>query len=152
MHCADKKTRINTNGQANLIHGRDVTDVVVDSCDVINVSLNQCSAKKYDEVCRSVYGEKAFDALLEFASLCKSKGGNVVFSVVDVIGGEGRAKVPQHCRGHGHTAAREGEGMNLNYDRQFEEIKKAARRQQASAARVLRSLRHLLPDENTGRL
>lgn len=44
--------------------------------------------KKYDEVCRSVYGERAFDALLEFASLCKAKGGNVVFSVVDVIGGE----------------------------------------------------------------
>mgnify|MGYP001782906490 CR=1 FL=1 len=88
LHCADKKTRVNTNGHTNLIHGRDVTDVVVDSCDVINVSLNQCSAKKYDEVCRSVYGEKAFDALLEFASLCKAKGGNVVFSVVDVIGGE----------------------------------------------------------------
>ena len=81
-----KVTRINTNGQANLIHKQDVTDVIVTSCDVINISLNECNAIKYQAHCKSIYGEKAFDALLEFATLCLQKGGNVVFSVVDSIG------------------------------------------------------------------
>lgn len=86
LHCIDKTTRINTNGQANLIHGRDVTDVIVTSCDVINVSLNESTAQKYQRHCRSIYGEKAYDALIEFAKLCKQRGGNVIFSVVDSIG------------------------------------------------------------------
>lgn len=86
LHCIDKTTRINTNGQANLIHGKDVTDVIVDSCDVINVSLNECNSAKYQQHCRSCFGEKAYDELLKFAQLCKQRGGNVVFSVVDSIG------------------------------------------------------------------
>ena len=86
LHCVDKTTRINTNGQANLIHGEDVTDVIVDSCDVINVSLNECSADKYQARCHSVYGAAAFDELLKFAKACKDRGGNVILSVVDVIG------------------------------------------------------------------
>lgn len=86
LHCIDKTTRINTNGQANLIHNGDVSEIVVDSCDVINVSLNECTAEKYQQHCKSVFGAKAFDALLDFANKCKKRGGNVVFSVVDSIG------------------------------------------------------------------
>ena len=85
LHCVDKTTRINTNGQANLIAGEDVTDLIVTSCDVINVSLNECNAAKYQAHCKSKFGEKAFDAMLEFAELCKRRGGNVIFSVVDSI-------------------------------------------------------------------
>lgn len=86
LHCKDKKTRINTNGQANLIHKRDVTDILVTGCDTINVSLNESTAEKYQQHCKSIFGKKAFDALVEFASLCRQRGGNVVFSVVDSIG------------------------------------------------------------------
>jgi len=86
LHCIDKTTRINTNGQANLINGKDVTDIIVTACDVINVSLNESNAAKYQKHCRSIYGEKAYGALLEFADLCKKRGGNVIFSVVDSIG------------------------------------------------------------------
>ncbi len=86
LHCVDKTTRINTNGQANLIHGRDVSDVIADSCNVVNVSLNECNADKYQEHCNSVFGTKAFDELLQFAQLCKQRGANVIFSVVDSIG------------------------------------------------------------------
>lgn len=88
LHCIDKSTRINTNGQANLIHNADVTDVIVTSCDVINVSLNECDAQKYQRHCNSKFGLKAYDAVIEFAKLCKERGGNVVFSVVDSIGAE----------------------------------------------------------------
>lgn len=86
LHCLDKTTRINTNGQSNLIHGEDVTDIIVTSCDVINVSLNECTAAKYQKHCQSIYGEKAYEALLDFAKLCKQRGGKVIFSVVDSIG------------------------------------------------------------------
>ena len=86
LHCTDKTTRINTNGQGNLIHKRDITDVIVTSCDIINVSLNESTAEKYQKHCKSIFGTSAFSALLEFAKLCKQRGGNVVFSVVDSIG------------------------------------------------------------------
>lgn len=86
LHCVDKTTRINTNGQANLIHNRDVSDVIATSCDVINISLNECDAEKYQRHCKSIFGTKAFDALLEFAQLCRQRGAKVVFSVVDSIG------------------------------------------------------------------
>ena len=86
LHCLDKTTRINTNGQANLIHKKDVSDVIATSCDVINVSLNECTAQKYQQHCQSIFGEGAFAELINFAKLCKQRGGNVVFSVVDSIG------------------------------------------------------------------
>ncbi len=86
LHCVDKTTRINTNGQGNLINKRDVTDVIVTSCDTINVSLNECCKEKYQAHCKSIFGADAFDELLNFAKLCKQRGGNVVFSVVDSIG------------------------------------------------------------------
>ena len=86
LHCVDKTTRINTNGQANLINEEDVTELIVTSCDVINVSLNESTAEKYQQHCKSIFGTKAYDGLIEFATLCKQKGGNVVFSVVDSIG------------------------------------------------------------------
>lgn len=88
LHCIDKTTRINTNGQANLINKQDVSDLIVTSCDVINISLNECNATKYQQHCKSIYGEKAFDALIEFATLCKQRGGKVIFSVVDSIGAQ----------------------------------------------------------------
>lgn len=94
LHCVDKTTRINTNGQGNLIHGKDITDVIAASCDIVNVSLNECNAEKYQAVCKSKFGAKAFDALLEFAQLCRQRGAKVVFSVVDSIG----EKDVQACR------------------------------------------------------
>ena len=86
LHCLDKTTRINTNGQANLIHKKDVSDIIVTSCDVINVSLNESTAEKYQQHCKSEFGAGAFAELLNFAKLCKQRGGHVVFSVVDSIG------------------------------------------------------------------
>ncbi len=88
LHCVGKTTRINTNGQANLIHKEDVSSIVADCCDVVNVSLNAPDAKKYQQHCKSIFGEKAFDSMLEFATLCKQRGAKVVFSVVDSIGEE----------------------------------------------------------------
>lgn len=86
LHCVDKTTRINTNGQGNLINKRDITDIIVASCDVINVSLNECCSEKYQAHCKSIFGQAAYDAMIDFAKQCKARGGKVVFSVVDSIG------------------------------------------------------------------
>ena len=85
LHCVDKTTRINTNGQANLIHKQDVSDIVADSCDVVNVSLNAPNKQRYQQICNCIYGEEGYDAMLEFAKLCKQRGAKVVLSVVDVL-------------------------------------------------------------------
>ena len=80
--------RINTNGQGNLINGRDITKDLKGVIDKINVSLNMPDKKEYQKICRSVYGEKAFDELIDFAVKAKNNGIKTVFSVVDVIGEE----------------------------------------------------------------
>ena len=86
LHCKNKTTRINTNGQGNLICGRDITTDIVDTCDVVNVSLNASTKEKYQALCKSKFGSDAFDEMIDFAKKIKAKGGNVVFSVVDCIG------------------------------------------------------------------
>jgi radical SAM enzyme (TIGR04100 family) len=77
--------RINTNGQADLIHGRKTAGELAGLVDTVSISLNAPDAKGYDAVCHSDYGEKAFDALIKYARDCKKFVPHVVFSVVDVM-------------------------------------------------------------------
>ena len=86
--------RINTNGQANMIHGRDVTGELAECVDKINVSLNEATAEDYVKLCRPAFGEAAFAGLQDFAKKCAERGIDTWFSVVDVIGPE---KIEQ-CR------------------------------------------------------
>ncbi len=81
------KTRINTNGHANEYHGRDVTPLFEGTIDTVSVSLNAANAKEYDALCRSVYGERAYEILLDFAKKAKEHT-NVVLSIVDLMGPE----------------------------------------------------------------
>ena len=80
--------RINTNGQADLIHGRRTAPELKGLIDVVSVSLNASDAEKYDRICHSRFGKRAFDALLAYASDCKAYVPRVVLSVVDCIGPE----------------------------------------------------------------
>lgn len=80
--------RLNTNGQAELICGKDVSAELAQAVDKINVSLNDSDAADYVKLCRPRWGEKAFYALQEFAKHCAARGINTWFSVVDVIGEE----------------------------------------------------------------
>lgn len=75
--------RVNTNGQANLINGRDVTSELEGAVDVVSISLNAPSAGAYQAVCHSRYGEEAFEAIKDFAAKAKPYVKEVVFSVVD---------------------------------------------------------------------
>ncbi len=79
------KIRINTNGQANLICGEDITPNLEGLIDCISISLNAENAKKYQDICQSDFGEAAYDGLLEFARLSKKYVREVVLSVVDKV-------------------------------------------------------------------
>lgn len=82
------KIRINTNGQADLIKGEPTAQKLSGLVDAISISLNASNAKKYQQDCRSDYGEEAFDAMLRFTADCKQYIPEVVLSVVDIIGAE----------------------------------------------------------------
>lgn len=58
--------RINTNGHANLIHGRDVTPELAGRIDVLSISLNGSTCEEYVKVTQPRDGAKAWDAMLEF--------------------------------------------------------------------------------------
>ena len=81
-------TRLNTNGQANMIWKRDVSGELKGKIDKINVSLNEATAKDYAALCRPAFGEAAFEGLQDFARRCAAQGIETWFSVVDIIGEE----------------------------------------------------------------
>ena len=81
----DIATRINTNGHGNKFHNKDITPLFDNIIDTVSISLNASNAKAYDESCRSVYGEEAFDIMLDFAKKA-AKHSKVTLSVVDIIG------------------------------------------------------------------
>jgi len=76
------RIRINTNGHANLIAERDITPDFSGKIDIVSISLNAKSASEYDEVCKSVYGESAYDGMLDFAKRT-AKYTRVILTVVD---------------------------------------------------------------------
>lgn len=80
--------RINTNGQANLIFGRDITPLLEGCVDTISISMNASNKDNYQTFCQSVYGDAAFDALIDFAQKCKKHVPKVILTVVDVISQE----------------------------------------------------------------
>lgn len=80
--------RLNTNGLSDLLNGRSTAKEICSLVDTVSISLNQHTAEKYNELCSPAFGEKAFDAMLKFASECKECGVNIKFSVVDVISKE----------------------------------------------------------------
>ena len=88
LHEKGIKTRLNTNGQGNLINKRDIVPELKGKIDFVNISLNASCAEKYQPVCRSMFGENGFAALVEFARICKREGVDCRFSIVDCIGEE----------------------------------------------------------------
>lgn len=86
FHEKGLKTRLNTNGQGNLINKRDIVPELKGKIDLVNVSLNASCAEKYQKICRSQFKELGFDALVEFAKLCRKNGVACRFSIVDCIG------------------------------------------------------------------
>ncbi|MEG2044929.1 MAG: TatD family nuclease-associated radical SAM protein, partial [Clostridia bacterium] len=51
--------RINTNGQGNLMHKKDITPLFKDVIDVISISLNAKNPADYQKICHSTFGEES---------------------------------------------------------------------------------------------
>jgi TatD family-associated radical SAM protein len=80
--------RLNTNGHASAIHERNIPGELSGLVDEVSISLNHSDAQKYNELCRSAYGEEGFFLMLQFARDCVRHGIAVTFSVMDLIGEE----------------------------------------------------------------
>lgn len=79
------KTRINTNGLADLIHKKKTAVLLKDAIDSVSISLNAPNKEVYLKVTQPAFGIKSFDAMLQFAKDCKDYVKEVCFSVVDEI-------------------------------------------------------------------
>ena len=75
--------RINTNGHANLILGRDVCPELKGRIDTLSISLNAIDAPAYVALCHPTQGEAAYQAMLDFAREAKDYVPNVVLTIVD---------------------------------------------------------------------
>jgi TatD family-associated radical SAM protein len=80
--------RINTNGLADLFLGYDVLPQLAGLVDVISISLNAGDAAAYADLTQSVYGLKAFPALLDFVGRSRKYIPKVVVTGVDYPGVE----------------------------------------------------------------
>lgn len=78
----EMKIRINTNGQSDLILGRKTAPEYEGAFDIVSISLNTPTAERYQQICHSVFGESAFDALLSFAGEVKDHVPAVCLSAV----------------------------------------------------------------------
>ena len=93
-------TRVNTNGQGNLINGRNIIPELAQCIDYINVSLNAPNAENYQRICHSKFGLSAFDELIKFAESCRNHGISTNLSIVDVIGIENVEKCKKLASEH----------------------------------------------------
>lgn len=93
--------RLNTNGQANLINGRDITPLLEGLVDTISISLNAKDKQGYQALCLSDFGETAFEGILDFTAKCQKHIPHVVLSVVDLISREDIQACKQIAEGIG---------------------------------------------------
>lgn len=81
-----KRIRLDTNGHGDLIHGRSIIQELKGLIDTICISLNADTAEKYEEICKPVFGEKAYPALIQFIKDAKQVIPNVQVSLVEMPG------------------------------------------------------------------
>lgn len=79
------RVRINTNGQGNLIHGRDILPELGGIVDSLSVSLDAPDADTYERVCMPSF-KNAFQGVLEFIREAKNHIPDVQVTVVETEG------------------------------------------------------------------
>ena len=79
------KTRLNTNGLANLIHNRNIILELKNVIDVVSISLNDSSPDRYNDLCRPQFGLAAYPEILDFTAKCIAENMHTILSVVNVI-------------------------------------------------------------------
>ena len=74
--------RINTDGQANLVYGRNIIPELAGIVDCISVSLNAHDAATYMRLCHSPFGEAGFAGVCDFIRLATAEIPEVIASIV----------------------------------------------------------------------
>lgn len=76
------RVRVNTDGQANLVHGRNILPELAGLVDALSVSLNAHDAETYRRITRSPYGDAAFQAVQDFIVAAQEHIPDITASVV----------------------------------------------------------------------
>ncbi len=77
------RVRINTNGQGNLIHNRNILPELKTIVDSLSISLDAEDEQKYQDICRPAY-KNAFESVIEFIKEAKKYIPEVKITVVDI--------------------------------------------------------------------
>lgn len=80
------RVRINTDGQANLVHGRNILPELAGLVDAISVSLNAADAETYARLCNTPFGIAGFQAVCDFLREAPRHIPQVTASAVSVPG------------------------------------------------------------------
>ncbi len=80
------RIRINTDGQANLVHGRNILPELAGLVDCISVSLNASDSVTYQNLCNSPFGAAGFSGVCDFIREAVSHIPAVIASTVTVPG------------------------------------------------------------------
>lgn len=75
-------TRINTNGQGNIIFKRNIVPELVGLIDSVSISLNSDNAEQYQELSQSKFGEESYEGVKEFIKLCAEAGIDTTATIV----------------------------------------------------------------------
>lgn len=94
----DIPIRINTNGLGDLINEKNTAPMYKDKIDVVSISLNNPNPKVYFALVRPKFGEKSFEAMLDFAKNVKAYVKKVVLTTVKTtITDEEEAQCKEIC-------------------------------------------------------
>ncbi len=80
------RIRINTDGQANLVHGRNILPELAGMIDSLSVSLNAADAQTYAKLCNTPFGADGFQGVCDFLREAKKHIPRVTASAVTVPG------------------------------------------------------------------
>ena len=80
------KVRINTDGQANLVHGRNILPELAGLVDVVSVSLNAADPETYARLCNTPFGNEGFTGVCDFLREATKHIPQVVASAVALPG------------------------------------------------------------------
>ncbi len=81
-----KPIRLNTDGLANLVHGRDVTSELAEVVDAVSISMNAQDEALYERHCRPKQAG-AFEAMQDFARRAGEQGMAVTLTAIDGLEG-----------------------------------------------------------------
>ena len=82
------KIRVNSDGLANLVHGRDVTPELAGKVDALSISMNAQNEVVYNRHCRPKNEYPgAYQAMLEFARRAKEFVPSVTLTAIDGLEG-----------------------------------------------------------------